>query len=352
MSNNAVSAYENGEKPLSQWTKGDIISEVEKISKETALSFDIAGLKKIPGPMLKNICLKQTSWHHTSEYYNRTNFYSLDVDKIVSLTDKDIKSYQEIAKENAKIAKENAKEPTAEKWECSFLEWSGTKAHPKATTITEIGTLKGNWFIRSDGSKKSVNAKGFRKLNPVDENSELAAKPVEVKTSRPKTISKQRKPVTKKPTAEVSLPPWLKIVESLTDEERKRLKEAYRTPNFDWCNCKDIKEIYNLSWSDLEIVASKADKPLMKIAESLTDEERKRLNAAYRTPNFDWRNCKDIKEIYNLSLDELKILASIAEKTEPNKMSVVGQLAEIKAEQNQVKAAKPLQKKQTLSIDK
>ena len=298
MSNNAVSAYENGEKPLSQWTKGDIISEVEKISKETALSFDIAGLKKIPGPMLKDICLKQTSWHHTSEYYNRTNFYSLDVDKIVSLTDKDIKSYQEIAKEK----KENAKEPTAEKWECSFLEWTGTKAHPKATTITEIGTLKGNWFIRSDGSKKSVNAKGFRKLNPVDENSELAAKPVEVKTSRPKTISKQRKPVTKKPTAEVSLSPLMKT--------------------------------------------------LMKIAESLTDEERKRLNEAYRTPNFDWRNCKDIKEIYNISWNDLKILASRAEKTEPNKMSVVGQLAEIKAEQNQVKASKPLQKKQTLSIDK
>lgn len=120
MSNNAVAAYESGEKPLSQWTKGDIISDIERLvsAKEIDISFDISNLKKVPVSMLKDVCLKQKSWHHTSEYYNRTNFYSLDFDKIENLTDKDIKSYLETAKEQ----KVNSKEPIAEKWECSFLE--------------------------------------------------------------------------------------------------------------------------------------------------------------------------------------------------------------------------------------
>lgn len=69
MSNNAVAAYESGEKPLSQWTKGDIISEIERLvsAKEIDISFDIANLKKVPVSTLKDVCLKQTSWHHTSE---------------------------------------------------------------------------------------------------------------------------------------------------------------------------------------------------------------------------------------------------------------------------------------------
>lgn len=298
MSNNAVAAYESGEKPLSQWAKGDIISEIEQLvlAKEIDISFDIANLKKVPVSMLKDVCLKQTSWHHTSEYYNRTNFYSLDIGKIESLTDKDIKSYLEAAKEQ----KANVKEPIAEKWECSFLEWSGTKTHPKATTVTEIGTLKGNWFIRSDGSKKSVNAKGFVKIRQVDENAELAVQPAEPKTSRPKASSKQKKTAVKESTAEAPL------------------------------------------------------SPLKKIAESLTDEERQRLNMSYKQPfSFDWSSCKDIKEKYNIGWNGLKEVARLASKTfEPIKPSVVGQLAEIKAEQSQIKPEKTLQKKQTLSIDK
>lgn len=295
MSNNAVAAYESGEKPLSQWTKGDIISEVEKISKETDLKFDIANLKKVPSSMLKSICLKKTSWHHTSEYYNRTNFYSVDVNFIEALTDKDIKSYWERAKED----KANTKEPAAEKWECSFLEWSGTKSHPKATTVTETGTIKGNWFIRSDGSKKSINAKGFRKIRQVDENTELTVKPAESKTQPQKTSSKHKKSAVKKSTAEAAVSPLMKIAESLTDEERKRLRAFYiqRTDMQD--NCKDIKEKYNISWNDLKTVALRCPKP---------DEQIK--------------------------------------------PSVVGELAKIKEEQGQVKSDKTLQKKQTLSIDK
>ena len=48
-----------------------------------------------------------------------------------------------------------------EKWKCAFLEWSGTRAHPKATEIIEEGVVKGDWFYRKNGSKKKTTANGF-----------------------------------------------------------------------------------------------------------------------------------------------------------------------------------------------
>jgi hypothetical protein len=34
MSNNAVSAYENGEKPISKWTKAEMLYELKKVNPE------------------------------------------------------------------------------------------------------------------------------------------------------------------------------------------------------------------------------------------------------------------------------------------------------------------------------
>lgn len=124
-------------------------------------------------------------------------------------------------------------------------------------------------------------------------------KPVETKSSHPKTSSKQKKATVKKPPAEVPLSPLVKVAESLTDEQRQRLLMTYKPFNSDWRSCKDIKEKYNISWNDLKEVA--------------------------------WL---------------------VSKTFEPIKQSVVGQLAVIKAEQSQKKPEKILQKKQTLSIDK
>lgn len=59
-------------------------------------------------------------------------------------------------------------EPSEERWECKFLEWSGTRNHPKATEITEVGTIRGGWFYRDNGEKKKVSANGFRKLKRIE----------------------------------------------------------------------------------------------------------------------------------------------------------------------------------------
>ena len=55
MSNRAVAAYENGEKPLSKWLKKDIIYSIEECIKDNEIdvNFDRKLLNKIPVRILK-----------------------------------------------------------------------------------------------------------------------------------------------------------------------------------------------------------------------------------------------------------------------------------------------------------
>ena len=85
MSNNAVAAYADGEMPLSKWTKQAILDAVAEIDEEKA-----EWLKPVKLQTLKDKLLTRTSWHHTSKFYNRTDFYSLDEDTVESLTEEDV----------------------------------------------------------------------------------------------------------------------------------------------------------------------------------------------------------------------------------------------------------------------
>lgn len=161
MSNNAVTAYEDGERPLSKWTKADILSAIEE--QEIELKCSIEKLNKLPVKVLKRVGLTYSSWHHTSNHYNRTDFYSLDVDRIQDLTDEKIDKLILNYKENKKAETK----PLEEKWECAFLEWSGTRNHPKAKEVVEEGIVRGDWFYRNDGSKKKTSAKGFKFLKKI-----------------------------------------------------------------------------------------------------------------------------------------------------------------------------------------
>lgn len=161
MSNNAVAAYEDGEKPLSKWTKADIFDAIEEQGVELKCSID--KLRKLPVKVLKEICLRYSSWHHTSNHYNKTDFYSLNINRIENLTDEKI---DELLIEYKQIKKTNDT-PLEEKWECAFLEWSGSRKHPKATEVIEEGIVKGNYFYRKDGSKKKTTANGFKFLKQI-----------------------------------------------------------------------------------------------------------------------------------------------------------------------------------------
>ena len=161
MSNNAVAAYENGEKPLSKWKKADILEAVK--TQEVELKCSPSKLQKLPAVLLKEICLCYSSWHHTSSHYNETKFYMLNAEYLETLTDAMV---DEIAAEyNKTHAKE--KQSVEETWECAFLEWSGTRKHPKATEVVEQGIVRGQWFYRKDGTKKKTSANGFRFIKRV-----------------------------------------------------------------------------------------------------------------------------------------------------------------------------------------
>lgn len=74
MSVRAYEAYESGEKPLSKWSKNDIIECVLNVRND----FQEKELKIYSKEVLK-VFLICSSWHHTGSYFNETNFYSLDL---------------------------------------------------------------------------------------------------------------------------------------------------------------------------------------------------------------------------------------------------------------------------------
>lgn len=89
MSNNARAAYASGEKPLSNWTKTDIIDAIQDINPDIDCSrLNVATLKKE--------FLTQTSWHHTSKFYNRTNFYSIDTEYVEGLTQSEVDAIKNV----------------------------------------------------------------------------------------------------------------------------------------------------------------------------------------------------------------------------------------------------------------
>lgn len=161
MSVNAYDAYQDGLKPWSKWTKENISEALKEKLKEYFSEKEINILLKYPLKVLKKVCLTSMEWHHTSKFYNETDFYEVD-ERLQNLTFDEILTLCEKEKEKVKEQTE-----VVEKWECRFLEWGGTRKHPKATEKTEIGEIKGNWFYRADGTKKSINANGFCRLRKI-----------------------------------------------------------------------------------------------------------------------------------------------------------------------------------------
>ena len=152
MSNNAVLAYQTGEKPKSKWTKKEIIEELRNQTED--LKVDIKALEKRSVSILREVALVQSSWHHTSSHFNRTDFYMVDASRI--------------EEEDLKIEK---KEITEKQVRAHYLEWSGTRNHPKATDHEEWGTIKGNWFYGDSGTKKSITGNGFKILEEGEKES-------------------------------------------------------------------------------------------------------------------------------------------------------------------------------------
>ena len=92
MSVRAKEAYDDGEMPLSKWTKSDIIDRIEELidDYDIQIKFDINTLNKLTKSELIDLFLYQSSWHHTGKYFNQTDFYDVDQDRLEDVTTNDI----------------------------------------------------------------------------------------------------------------------------------------------------------------------------------------------------------------------------------------------------------------------
>ena len=156
MSNRAVDAYEDGEMPLSKWTKKMIISEVVEHE-----HFTEEELKKYPKNVLAEYFLFESSWHHTSKFCNATDFYSIDED---IAKEGSIKELEEIKKRYTpeRKPKKEIKKLEARKAHITYLEWGGTRVHPKATNVDAYAVIISNWAYLENGKKKSICSNGFK----------------------------------------------------------------------------------------------------------------------------------------------------------------------------------------------
>ena len=145
MSNNAVNAYENGEKPLSKWTKADMVDAICAVSE-----FKPADFRRIKKEVLAGTLLKRSSWHHTSSHFNATDFYEIDEDK-VAIYEKE--GLGRMIEASAATKKKVELEPIRYCY-VHYLEWSGSRKHPKATDREEYGTIKKTTFTGISGTRK------------------------------------------------------------------------------------------------------------------------------------------------------------------------------------------------------
>lgn len=80
MSNNAKKCYDNGVMPKSKWTKEKIINQLKEYYEDEdarLFSFFINDILSVSSA--KEVFLKYDSWHHTSKFYNCTEFYRIDI---------------------------------------------------------------------------------------------------------------------------------------------------------------------------------------------------------------------------------------------------------------------------------
>lgn len=148
MSNNARAAYADGEKPLSKWTKSEILDAIgEKL--------EIA--KKLTVSELRNELLTRSSWHHTGKMYNCTDFYAIDEEAIEQLTSARVAEI--IADRKPLEKKSNSTYITAK---ISYTNWEGRyKNYRKPVEHIEIVKFMSD-------SKMVVTQNGNKRLSSVD----------------------------------------------------------------------------------------------------------------------------------------------------------------------------------------
>lgn len=94
MSRRAAEAYEDGEMPKSKWTKKAMVAAIQSYCDEFDMLFDPDVLKGMRKDEVFERFFHKSSWHHTSKFFNETDFYKLDEDAVSGsfrpMTDTDV----------------------------------------------------------------------------------------------------------------------------------------------------------------------------------------------------------------------------------------------------------------------
>lgn len=88
MSRRAAEAYEDGEMPKSKWTKKAMVAAIQSYCDEFDMSFDPDVLKGMHKDEVFERFFHESSWHHTSKFFNETDFYKLDEDAVCGRFDR------------------------------------------------------------------------------------------------------------------------------------------------------------------------------------------------------------------------------------------------------------------------
>ena len=149
ISEEALTAYSAGAKPLSKWTKPEIILalSVRDVPEEW-----IHRLSKLPVAVLREKLLQKTGSYYTSCWFRLTDFY-----KVTEPDEQTVIDCEALA-----CAKQNAQNTEIVNGIATYPVWTGTRRNPEHEDYNVKGFIRGQWFYGEDGARKSIYGKGFR----------------------------------------------------------------------------------------------------------------------------------------------------------------------------------------------
>jgi len=141
MSSNARDAYADGKLPLSKFKAADL--KAAGWTDTLAFARWLARKKH----------WRPSEWHHTSKEFNATDFYDV-ADLIAWWIDLDAAEQDALRQE--------FRTPDAapeERVTGTYIEWTGTRRHPKPITHEFAGTLRGDWIYVDGGPRKLASGR-------------------------------------------------------------------------------------------------------------------------------------------------------------------------------------------------
>lgn len=193
---------------LSEYGNSGYIGSSKSVRASQAESLDrypasvAAKLLGVSAASIKAI-LSPSEWHHTGSYYNRTDYYDIELLLAMKNNDEDIMSMyddeeiQEARNQLEELKSYKAPELKSNTYKANvrWLTWSGTRNHPKATEhivnnvdVTERGSFY--YFKDNDGNdvKKKIGSNGTE-VTKINESTLL-----EVKASQLRNKTKSEDP--------------------------------------------------------------------------------------------------------------------------------------------------------------